>query len=91
MLFFTVFHFMIRLILYTTLGCHLCESAQEIIKNSRHAEHVELELIEIADSSELIKRYGIRIPVVRLDGKQEEIGWPFDSAEFDDWLCQNLV
>lgn len=82
---------MIRLILYTTLGCHLCEQAREIIKHSKYIKNIELELIEIADSDELMKRYGIRIPVVRLDGEEEEIGWPFDVESFNRWLGENTI
>lgn len=80
---------MTRLILYTTLGCHLCEQAREIINHSNYLKDIELELTEIADSDELMKRYGIRIPVVRLDGENEEIGWPFDLERFDGWLTEN--
>ena len=82
---------MTRLILYTTLGCHLCEQAREIIRHSKHARTIELELTEIADSDDLMERYGIRIPVVRLDGEAEEIGWPFDVESFDRWLGENSV
>lgn len=82
---------MIKLMLYTTLGCHLCEQAGEIIKNSKYAKHIELDAIEIADSDDLIKRYGITIPVVRLDGTEEEIGWPFDVGRLDAWLKKNTV
>ena len=82
---------MIKLILYTTLGCHLCEQAREIIKHSKYSEYIELELTEIADSDELTKRYGVSIPVVRLDGKEEEIGWPFDVERFDGWFAESSV
>lgn len=82
---------MIRLTLYTTLGCHLCEQAREIIRHSKYAENIELELTEIADSDELMKRYGISIPVVRLGGREEEIGWPFDVERFEGWLAENSL
>ena len=36
--------------------------------------------IEIADSDELMKRYGVRVPVIaRPDG--DEISWPFSLDE----------
>lgn len=65
------------LVLYATSGCHLCEQAAELI---RGAVAVPFRTVEIADDENLIKRYGVRIPVLcRLD-TGEELGWPFKAA-----------
>ena len=65
-----------QLILYTTLGCHLCEHAEAILD----AMGCEYEMIDIADDLELMERYGVRIPVVR-DQQGRELGWPFDRTQ----------
>lgn len=75
------------LILYTTSGCHLCEDAQALLEPvlayfNQHAQHqVVLRTQEISESEVLVEAYGLRIPVVRLEGAESELGWPFDQAQ----------
>lgn len=73
------------LILYGTLGCHLCEQALELITPMVGSEF-DLVEVDISDSDELMERYGICIPVVAIQGQENEIGWPFDSGDFVDFL-----
>lgn len=40
---------------------------------------VTLELVEISEQEALVAKYGMRIPVIRLSGKDEDLGWPFDA------------
>ncbi len=66
-----------ELVLYTTAGCHLCEQAQGLLAELEPGMAVDLRLQDIAESEELVDRYGVRIPVLRrADGA--ELGWPFD-------------
>lgn len=81
---------MARLLLYTSVGCHLCEQAEAVIEPWLQPYALELEAIEIADSDELLERYGIRIPVVRLENSQQDLGWPFDSASLRRYLDDTL-
>jgi glutaredoxin len=67
--------------LYSTPGCHLCEMAKEIISPMLDNYSLHLEEIDIADSDELIERYGVRIPVLKSPRHIEELGWPFDSIQ----------
>ena len=48
---------------------------------------IEIEAVEIADSDELVDRYGIRIPVVRTPDERE-IGWPFALDELHRFLTE---
>jgi len=73
------------LILYGTLGCHLCEQALELIA-PMVAPNFTLVEVDISDSDELIERYGIRIPVVAAQGNSVELGWPFDRERFAAFL-----
>lgn len=71
--------------LFTTLGCHLCEEAHaQLTWLQGQGLDVEVESVEIANDDALVERYGIRIPVV-LAGS-EEIGWPFTVRELKAFL-----
>jgi len=45
---------------------------------------LSIELVEIADSEELMDRYGITIPVIQTGGR--EIGWPFSADALQTFL-----
>ncbi len=77
-----------KLTLYTTLGCHLCDKALEIIHEVRtdSIQDLDLQCVEIADSDLLMERYGIRIPVVQLESARTDLGWPFDKAQLLQYL-----
>jgi Glutaredoxin-like domain (DUF836) len=77
---------MTLLVLYTTVGCHLCEQALELITPLLPVD-CELKLVDIADVDDfdvddLMERYGIRIPVVQRTDTEGELGWPFDQQQF---------
>ena len=75
--------------LYTTLGCHLCEQAHALlVELQQEGMAIEIDSIEIADSDELMEKYGIRIPVVTLASGEDakEIGWPFTLDELRTFL-----
>lgn len=65
------------LALYTTSGCHLCERAEALIRDT---VAVAFRPVEIADDAGLLERYAIRIPVLRQLDTGEELDWPFDAA-----------
>lgn len=71
--------------LFTTLGCHLCEQAHEqLLSLAGSGMELGIELVEIADSDELMDRYGITIPVIRAGNR--EISWPFSIDELQTFL-----
>ena len=74
------------LVMYTRTGCHLCEQAQAVIEPWLQPYGLELASIEIADSDDLLERYGVRIPVVRLEGAAQDLGWPFDGDALRHYL-----
>ena len=74
------------LYLYTTLGCHLCEQALELIEPLLGDSSFRLEAVDIADSDDLMTRYGIRIPVLRRPDIDKELGWPFDQQQLSAFL-----
>lgn len=75
-----------RLYLYTTAACHLCEIAEEVLAGVLPGRALELEKVDISESDELMARYGIRIPVLRLEDSGDELGWPFDAESVAGFL-----
>lgn len=69
---------MTRLLLYTTNGCHLCDEALKLLEQLADRREFTLESVDIANHPALVERYGIRIPVVKNQKSNKEIGWPFD-------------
>jgi hypothetical protein len=65
-----------RLVLYSRPGCHLCdELAAEIAPLIEGRAH--LEIVDISQDDDLMRRYGLRIPV--LSGSDGEVsGFPLD-------------
>lgn len=74
------------LILYSTYGCHLCEVALELCLAAPAGEHFTLREVDIFGDDELEERYGVRIPVLRDPASGQELGWPFDHAQLDEFL-----
>ncbi|PXX97333.1 glutaredoxin family protein [Halomonas sp. LBP4] len=75
---------MIRLRLYTTLGCHLCEQLEALLVTLA-AEAYHLEEVEISEDVALVERYGMRIPVLA-DEAGEELDRGFEAPRLADWL-----
>jgi len=71
-----------ELILYSTPACHLCETAQAVIAPFLGSLNISLQEVDISDSDDLMEKYGIRIPVLRFSGYEQELGWPFSEEEF---------
>jgi glutaredoxin len=58
-----------RVILYTRAGCHLCEEAERVLRAEQEDAGFALVLVDIDRDPELARRYGVRVPVVALDGE----------------------
>lgn len=70
--------------LFSTLGCHLCEQAEEMLR----AQSVDWQLVEIADSEGLTEAYGLSIPVVQCVASEAELNWPFSHSQLTQWLAE---
>ena len=55
--------------LYTRVGCHLCEEAERVLREEQAVAGFGLELVDIDRDPELVRRYGVRVPVVAVDGQ----------------------
>ncbi len=75
---------MIKLKLFGTQGCHLCEQAEEML-DSYPADNndIEIESIDIAEQAQWQERYAIRIPVLLHEASGSELCWPFDRLDVE--------
>ena len=58
------------MILYTRPGCHLCDVARETVLSLRPRLGFAFDEVDIEADEELELEYGIRIPVVEIDGEE---------------------
>lgn len=75
-----------NLYLFHTSGCHLCELAEAEVAALPETFKFKLILSDIADSDALMQRYDVRIPVLKLDHCDEDLGWPFTVNDIAAYL-----
>ena len=68
------------LTLYTKPDCTLCDEARAALERVRERMPFELDVIDIRADAGLAERYGERIPVVLVDGKE---AWEYVIDERD--------
>lgn len=81
-------------ILYHTLGCHLCEHAEDVIESFNKQDSVRAigyVKTDIADDERLVALYGIRIPVLCHDVSQQTLDWPFDEQQLSRFIAQTTA
>jgi len=59
-----------QVVLYSRPGCHLCDVAREAILSQRERLGFEFSEVDIEADDELELEYGIRSPVVEVDGEE---------------------
>ena len=67
-----------RLLLYSTEPCSLCECALDLLFSMPELRALTLDVVDVADDDALTERYGSRVPVLIVGSA--ELGWPFDRA-----------
>lgn len=56
------------LVLYSRPGCHLCEDMERALEPLLRSIPASLEVIDVDSDPKLRSRYGLRVPVLALDG-----------------------
>jgi len=78
---------MIQLLLLGTSGCHLCEQAQQIIKDCLlNSLELNITTIDIAEQEQWQAQYAIRIPVLYHPETKKDLGWPFNRAHVEEFI-----
>ena len=57
-----------KVILYGKKECCLCDDAMEILQKVNASLPIDLEKRDISDDGELLERFGLKIPVIFVDG-----------------------
>jgi Glutaredoxin-like domain (DUF836) len=56
--------------MYSRMACGLCDQAREVILAARAEVPFEYEELFIDGSPDLEREYGVRVPVVEIDGEE---------------------
>lgn len=74
-----------KLILYGTDCCQLCDEALEIVEAALAGRRYQLDIVDISKSDELLEKYAYSIPVLQLDS--EALNWPFEVADVHNFIA----
>ncbi|WP_330924650.1 glutaredoxin family protein [Candidatus Sororendozoicomonas aggregata] len=75
-----------KLYFYTTTCCHLCEQAENLLRSLAGVVSFECEMIDIAESDQLVAQYGTKIPVLKNSKTGSEKCWPFTAEQLVQWI-----
>lgn len=75
------------MVLYTRPGCHLCDVARETVLSLRQRLPFSFTEVDIEGDDELQLGYGIRIPVVEIDG-EEAFEVSVDPIQLEEQLAE---
>ena len=65
---------------FTRPGCHLCDEARAVLVAEQARTPFELQEVDIESDAALVREYGLRIPVVVVDG-DEAFEYTVDADE----------
>lgn len=78
-----------ELLLYGTLGCHLCDQAEILLADNLADQQYQLTLVDISENDELMSMYAHRIPVLFRPDILLELDWPFDASIIQAFLAES--
>ena len=56
-------------VMYTRRGCHLCDDAWALLEQARRRHGFALRQVDVDGDPELVRQYGLCVPVVVIDGR----------------------
>ena len=77
-----------KLCLYGTSACHLCEQAEAMLQGLTENIMLSWDTIDIVDDEQLMQRYSLKIPVLHEPEAEAELCWPFTESDILHWLTQ---
>lgn len=73
-----------------TIGCHLCDDAERVLKQLSLVRPITWQHIDIALDDALCQQFGEHIPVLRL-GEGAALYWPFSVLDIERFLAQSIT
>ena len=70
-----------QFLLMSSVGCHLCDEAAEILIRSLDPHQHQLDEVDIAYDDQLMERFALLIPVLVDEISGAELRWPFAAAD----------
>ncbi len=74
-----------RITLITRVGCHLCQSARDVVQEVSQAAGVGWLEVDVDADADLARRHGEEVPVVLVDGRVHS-WWTVDRARLEQAL-----
>ncbi len=78
----------VEFILYSSEGCHLCEQALALCMPLLTDQ--QLSVVDIVEDEQLVELYGMHIPVLQRLSDQQQLFWPFSSAQAAEFFGRKL-
>lgn len=79
----------LKLNLYSTAHCHLCEQAECLLKDlPLHPKQLEWLVVEITENEALLEKYETTIPVLKRTDNNTELKWPFNITDIMLFISQ---
>jgi len=57
-----------RVTVFTAAGCHLCEQALVVVRETQALEPFDLDVVDITGDAQLEAEYRTSLPVIEIDG-----------------------
>ena len=72
-----------ELLLYTLVGCHLCEQVEDMLRDM----NIAWRPLEIDTDPDLEEKYAISIPVLQRTDNGQELFYPFNQQQVLEFLA----
>jgi hypothetical protein len=75
-----------QVILYSGKDCCLCEKAESLLNNIDDTGNLQIDKVDVRSTTDLYHAYGARIPVLYRKDTQQELAWPFDMFQLEEFM-----
>jgi hypothetical protein len=77
-----------QFLLLSSVGCHLCDQAADVVVSSLNPQMHQVDEVDIAYDDQLMDKYALLIPVLLDEQSGEELRWPFDSNQLQRFIAK---
>ena len=76
-----------KLNFYSGENCHLCELAEQQLAQLDPTHELEITKFDVKTNHQLFHLYGVRIPVLKRLDNSNELSWPFELDQLQEFLA----